>query len=281
MNEQHYDAWPIGMRTFSRLSVTVKGRPVTVAASASGEGAGDELVVLLHGLGCTRESWDAVVPAVDHRRRWLAIDLPGHGQSAPLPPRQADAIGFHAAVVVELVRQLAPDRVHLVSHSMGTAVALAAAPDLPGGAFITVEGNLVARDCGLISRRIATQSRGTFIRSGFARMRDDLIASPDADARFWGSTWFACADPASIWASAASLVAWCDSGALAERWSRLTDRTYIWGEHTGPPGHLGHLLDGVRVEQIAGVGHFAMIGNPIGLQQAVMRAMAPDGQAST
>jgi Lysophospholipase len=50
------------------------------------QGAG-EPVVLLHGLGLNRRTWDAVVPLLTAEREVIAIDLPGFGQSPDWPTR--------------------------------------------------------------------------------------------------------------------------------------------------------------------------------------------------
>ena len=47
-------------------------------------GAGEPLV-LLHGLGSARAAWDPVIPALAERFDVIAVDLPGFGESAPLP----------------------------------------------------------------------------------------------------------------------------------------------------------------------------------------------------
>ena len=44
-------------------------------------------VVLIHGLGLTRATWDGHVPALAERYRVLRYDLHGHGESAPPPER--------------------------------------------------------------------------------------------------------------------------------------------------------------------------------------------------
>ena len=42
-------------------------------------------LVLLHGIGSSRQAWDPVVPALAGRFTVIAVDLPGFGDSAPLP----------------------------------------------------------------------------------------------------------------------------------------------------------------------------------------------------
>jgi len=90
-------------------------------------GSGTRLLVLLHGLGATRDVWAPMLAHVEKHwsGSWIAPDLRGHGRSAHT---QSYALGQHAADVAELV--LGADswsEIVLVGHSMGGAVALALA----------------------------------------------------------------------------------------------------------------------------------------------------------
>ena len=53
-----------------------------LAFTRSGTGAP---LVLLHGIGLSRQSWDPVVPALARHFDVIAVDLPGFGGSAPVP----------------------------------------------------------------------------------------------------------------------------------------------------------------------------------------------------
>ncbi|MFG3338746.1 alpha/beta fold hydrolase [Glycomyces sp. NPDC048151] len=258
-----------GFTSQSRMSIQVRGTQVAIAAS-SNTSESDELVLLLHGLGCSRESFGPVYTG-DEQRRWLAIDLPGHGDSSPIG-HGGDLMGHYADVVIELVTQLAPRTVHLVAHSMGLAVALIAAPSLPVGALVAIEGNLTGEDCGLVSRSIAEMPESAFMHAGHAVLRDQLLGSDQTDMRIWGN-WIERADPGTLWQASASLVTWCDSGGVAARWSNMGRRTYLRGERSGYPEHLGALLAGVEVVQIGGAGHFPMVDNPIVLSDTITAAI--------
>lgn len=76
-------------------------------------------IVLLHSGGHDRRDFDAVVPALAKRFRTLAVDLPGHGESAMFaPPRAASARAICAAVA-ELVAKLALPPAIFVGNSVG------------------------------------------------------------------------------------------------------------------------------------------------------------------
>src|SRR5258706_14706154 len=48
-----------------------------------GGGSGERTIVLVHGVNDQAGSWVSVVPALMKDSRVIAIDLPGHGESAP------------------------------------------------------------------------------------------------------------------------------------------------------------------------------------------------------
>lgn len=87
-------------------------------------GAG-EPVLLLHGLGATKASFLPTVAALAGRKRVIAMDLPGFGDSVK-PVRAAYDARFFARSVVEMLDALELERAHLVGNSMGGRVALEA-----------------------------------------------------------------------------------------------------------------------------------------------------------
>lgn len=87
-------------------------------------------VVLLHGLGGFAEAWRHNLPVLAERARVFAVDLPGFGQSAK--PRACYALEFFSAAVHAFLDGVGVARASLVGHSLGGAVALAAAAANPG-----------------------------------------------------------------------------------------------------------------------------------------------------
>ena len=82
-------------------------------------------VVLLHGLGDSANNWFRTMPLLAWRGdRVLALDLPGHGLSAPHDERGFLTIREHAALVKDLVaRHAVGTEVAIVGHSLGGWVA--------------------------------------------------------------------------------------------------------------------------------------------------------------
>lgn len=81
-------------------------------------GEGGRLLVLLHGLGATRNVWRGFLDAKRWSGCWIAPDLRGHGES---PYGASYALADHAEDVAELIDGA---NVTVLGHSMGGAVAL-------------------------------------------------------------------------------------------------------------------------------------------------------------
>jgi len=87
-------------------------------------------IVLIHGLGGFAESWRHTIAALRGEGTVIAPDLPGFGRSAK--PRREYGLTFHARAVEGLLRALGIERIRLVGHSLGGAVAAAHAALFPG-----------------------------------------------------------------------------------------------------------------------------------------------------
>jgi pimeloyl-ACP methyl ester carboxylesterase len=98
--------------------VTLHGHKVRYRAA----GSRGPVVVLLHGITCSLETWEPVFDRLARRARVIAPDLLGHGQSAK--PRGDYSPGAYASGVRDLLALLGHDRVTIVGHSMGGGVAL-------------------------------------------------------------------------------------------------------------------------------------------------------------
>jgi pyruvate dehydrogenase E2 component (dihydrolipoamide acetyltransferase) len=86
-------------------------------------------VLLLHGFGADLNSWMFNQPALCEGRRTLALELPGHGLSSK-DVGTGDVAAF-TDVIEAALAVLAVDRVHVVGHSMGGALAISLAARRP------------------------------------------------------------------------------------------------------------------------------------------------------
>ncbi|MPZ28432.1 MAG: alpha/beta fold hydrolase [Micromonosporaceae bacterium] len=259
------------------LLVEHAGGIVEIAARVRPGRADGDLLLLLHGMGCTKESFDSAFDAAPLADLAIcAFDFPGHGRSTgPLPEFTIDA---YADVTASVVRELAPRRLFVVAHSMGGAVGLVAAADLPQLAgFVNIEGNLVGQDCGLVSRGAAERPLAEFVHREFPRFLATLQSSPEPALRAWAG-WYAQADPAAFHQVASSLVEWSDSGKLRSLFRSLPGATaYLHGDDSGDLSYLLSTLDGIPVYPVPGSGHFPMVDNPLVLWRVVAEVLAGAG----
>jgi pimeloyl-ACP methyl ester carboxylesterase len=149
-------------------------------------GAGDALV-LLHGVATSRLVWRRVLEPLSRGRRVIAVDVPGFGESAPAGP------GFDLDAVADLlVDGVEPDRFDLVGHSLGGAVAVAAAarhPDAVRRLVLVAPAGLAPRATRVAAALGAAADRGIQVRRAFgyqlaarARGRQVMFGATVADA---------------------------------------------------------------------------------------------------
>ena len=99
-----------------------------IRSAYSVEGSGPPLI-LIHGIGASRHSWDGLVRHLRDDFRCISYDLRGHGKSPlPAPPYTLDDL----VEDLELLRQeLGLARVHLAGHSLGGMIGPAYARRYP------------------------------------------------------------------------------------------------------------------------------------------------------
>ena len=95
------------------------------------EAPGKTPVLFIHGFGGDLDNWLFNLDAVAAVAPVIALDLPGHGQSeARLPGR--GTLSELAGFVLHFLDVIGVERVHIVGHSMGGAIAAQMALDAPG-----------------------------------------------------------------------------------------------------------------------------------------------------
>jgi pimeloyl-ACP methyl ester carboxylesterase len=238
---------------------------------------GKDLVLLLHGIGCVKESFAALWEAPELAGlALLAPDLPGHGASQGLTPEAWTMEGMASALRDLLAERVTEGRrLHLVAHSMGGAVGLLLAREawLSLASFVNVEGNLIAEDCDLLSRRTAEMDLALFRDRKFDRLKARSRAAEDPGLRAWAG-WVEACPAEAFHASARSLVAWSDGGELLRIFRSLAvPKAYVFGERSANPAVLTR-LGAIEQVPIADCGHFVMTEKPAALARAVSRVIA-------
>ncbi|MFJ4467070.1 alpha/beta fold hydrolase [Streptomyces sp. NPDC089424] len=148
-----------------------------LAADLHGTSDARPAVVLLHGLSYDRRQWGpllAELETVDPGRRVLALDLPGHGGSAPRPT-------YHAAEVAEqlheAVTQAGLGAPVVVGHSLGGVLATVYAAAYPATAVVNIDQPLLAGPF----RDLLLQAEPTLRGPAFGEVWDRLLQGMGTD----------------------------------------------------------------------------------------------------
>jgi pimeloyl-ACP methyl ester carboxylesterase len=91
------------------------------ALASSRAGTGEPLL-LLHGIGSTRDDFSALLPRLAERFDVLSVDLPGHGDS-PRPTSRPTISALTDAVEADLDGR-GLGRVHVLGNSLGARIAI-------------------------------------------------------------------------------------------------------------------------------------------------------------
>ena len=116
---------------------------------------GGEMLFLIHGLGCSKASFrDIWFREEFNEYSIIAMDLIGFGDSSK-PEEFSYKMEDHAAVCVQVAREIPSKNIHIVAHSMGGAISLLLPASLLDSAltFSNLEGNLTGEQCGVVSRK--------------------------------------------------------------------------------------------------------------------------------
>jgi pyruvate dehydrogenase E2 component (dihydrolipoamide acetyltransferase) len=136
-------------------NIEVAGRRLRYLELGEGNGVP---VLLVHGFGADLNTWMFTQPALAAGRRAVALDLPGHGGSAK--EVGAGDVESLTDAVEGALGALGVERVHLVGHSMGGAIAASLALRRPG---------LVSSLTLIASAGLGPEVNASFI-DGFVRM---------------------------------------------------------------------------------------------------------------
>lgn len=261
-------------------------RTITLAYERSGEG---EPIVLLHGLGHRRQAWDPVSPALRSQYELIAVDLPGFGESDPMPADFPSDLTGYSTVMGEFCREMGIERPHMVGNSLGGLIALDMArvglarsvtAFSPAGFWGPLSGRralVMAKYLRLISRKLpipvisalAQSTVGRFFLTFIVYARPDRLTAEYAisDALgFRNCTGFE------------TLMESCDSLLLA---GDITDArvTVAWGAKDRmllprQAAAVARLVPEAKLIELPGCGHTPMIDDPELVAQVILEATA-------
>lgn len=246
------------------------------------EGDGDVLL-LIHGMAGSSDTWRSVIPQLSKKFRVLAPDLLGHGGSAK--PRGDYSLGAFAVWLRDLLDELGVSQATVVGHSLGGGVAMQFAYQHPDYAkrLVLISSGGLGPDVGLVLRLLSAPgaelllpiiapkpvlSVGNRLRSW---LRGAGVHSPRG-AEMW-SAYSSLSDAATRQAFLRTLRSVVDyRGQAVSALNRLQLRTElpvmaIWGERDGiiPVNHAYAAREAradSRLEVLPDVGHFAQVEAP-------------------
>jgi pimeloyl-ACP methyl ester carboxylesterase len=110
------------------------------------------VIVLIHGITSSSQTWDDVIPLLARDHRIVAPDLMGHGKSAK--PRGDYSLGAYATGVRDVMTALGHRRYTVVGHSLGGGVAMQLAYQFPARVerLVLVSSGGLGRDVHLLLR---------------------------------------------------------------------------------------------------------------------------------
>lgn len=141
------------------------------------------MLLLVHGIGDSAQTWDLLLPLLAQRFTVLAPDLLGHGDSAT--PRADYSLGGFANGMRDLLAVLGIERATVVGHSLGGGVALQLAyqyPELCERLVLIASGGLGSEVTPLL-RALAVPGTGPLLAaSARAPVRLPVLAAARAAA---------------------------------------------------------------------------------------------------
>jgi pimeloyl-ACP methyl ester carboxylesterase len=267
-----------GANAMARKTVSLHGREVSYVEAGSGP-----VLLLIHGMAGTGESWQAVIEPLALKHTVVALDLPGHGASETGAGDYS--LGSLAAGLRDLLITLGHERATLVGHSLGGGIAMQFAYQFPEATerLVLVSSGGLGREVNPMLRAAAlpgadlfiatTAAPGRIAGSALARGLAAVGLRPSADVAEVARGYASLADAGRRAAFLATLrsVVGTDGQRVA-----AADRLYltegvpvliVWGERDRiiPAEHGTHAhraIAGSRLEIFDGVGHMPQLEAP-------------------
>jgi pimeloyl-ACP methyl ester carboxylesterase len=273
--------------TLETYILTLHGQRIWLHEHLPPAGAGDEAIVLLHGIAGSAETWAPVLErCAGLGHRVLAPDLPGHGESDA--PRADYGLGAMASIVRDVLAVSGVRHATVVGHSLGGGVAMQFAYQFPemcdrlvlvGSAGLGPEVSPVLRAAALPGApavlALAVNRVTLAIARAAARLGRRLGGSLKPETRELAGHFGSLADPARRRAFlfiARSLIDLRGQRASAVEKLYLAEKVpmlLVWGARDPliPAAHgrrTAELLPDSRLTVLENVKHFPHVADPAG-----------------
>jgi pimeloyl-ACP methyl ester carboxylesterase len=271
--------------------ILLHGNRVTFLCAGEGP-----VLLLLHGIAGSRETWAPLIPALSDEFTVIAPDMLGHGTSAK--PRGDYSLGAYAAGARDLLLALGHESATVVGHSLGGGVAMQFAYQFPqhterlalvssGG--LGEEVSIVLRAATLPGSELVlpliTKAWVTGTGRRLAGWLDAIGLKPSADITEIARGYASLADP-----EARAAFIHTARSVIDHRGQRVSarDRLYlaqsvpsliVWGERDRiiPHEHgraAARAMPGSRFDLFEGAGHFPHLDRPIQFSRLLARFVA-------
>lgn len=256
-----------------RRSVGSDGRRISYLAAGDARVGAGQTVLLIHGSAVSARSWTEQLRGLGQALGVLAIDLPGHGESDPIPDATVERYADACRCLLEALRT---GPVFVAGHSLGGAVALA----LAARSAELVKGLVLLSTCAKLPEAdspwvgLLWYLPGPIRKLLFFSLAKKVLFAPGAPGRAvrLGMEEIRACRPETILKDVAAAKAMdLEEAAKALRLPTLI----LCGsrDKLTPPAlsqQLHELIPGSRLEILEGVGHMLPLEAPERLHQALL-----------
>lgn len=242
---------------------------------------GNPLYLFLHGLGGSKEQFEAAFEEAPQGRGVIAVDLPGFGESDRFPNDIMYSFRNQAAAIEQVldyqIERMTGPKVVLITHSMSSGLLpfLLNRREVIGVALL--EANLFAEDAKL-STRICEMNPEEFGRHfAFLKRGARIASSTQLIAPMKGNNLkcleqgYSAADQRAFYESACNASSATASGSAIRALTRFSgDKIYLRGDHSPPLSRWAALNDLAIVSTlIENAGHFPHLDNQVQTYSAI------------
>lgn len=233
-------------------------------------------ILFVHGAGLDRRYWEH---QTEHFEEAVAIDLPGHGTS---PAGTLKNIAQYAEWLGETARQMGPNPVILVGHSMGSLIALEAAarnPDIVEKLVLVATAASMPVNRDLLAAADANDASAAAMVMKWSLTGETGFGRPKNWVKTISDTFVAAAESGIMAKDFNACASYMDTLAMAEKVRCPT--LLLLGEHdimTKPTAaqSLAAALNDARIVIIEGVGHMVALEKPQETNEAIDLFLAID-----